>query len=186
MDEFEELVSRVKAITGLSGREASVVAMELTEEEPGVVFSAADIARKAKELGYDFEQPEGAQDERKSAPAAEVTMDPAIVLAEVYRSCPRVLTAELPRVGRAPKDSVFYDAEVQAAIDSLPEEIRVLIAGVDLLNGQVTIELYDEANDVDRKIGPIDLSRYSSARALQDAIHVLIGRLPRVLTADFN
>src|SRR3954471_21154323 len=78
MDSFEELVGRVKAITGLNGREASVVAMDLTSGESDAVFSAADIARRAEELGYEFEKPE-TLDERKSAPAAEVTMDPAEV-----------------------------------------------------------------------------------------------------------
>lgn len=188
MDSFEELVSRVKAITGLGAREASFVAIALSDDnDPEAVHSAADIARQARELGYEVDEPEQEDDdEPRTTPAAEVTMDPAQVLAEVYRVCPRVLTAELPRVGRAPKESVFYDEQIQRAIDSLPEEIRLLIAGVDLVNGQVTVELYDEANDVDRKIGPIDLTRYGSAAALDRALRVLIGRLPRVLSADFN
>jgi hypothetical protein len=185
VDAFDELVQRVKTITGLDARKASVVAMDLTNGEPDGVFSAAEIARKAEELGYEFEKPEHL-DESKSAPAAEVTMDPTIVLAEVYRTTPRVLNEQMPRVGRAPKDSVFYDAEVQAQIDALPEEIRVLIAAIDLVNGQLNVTLYDEANDVDRTIGPIDLTRYGSARKLEQAIRVLLGRLPRVLTADFN
>lgn len=185
MDAFDELVQRVKTITGLDARKASVVAMDLTDGEPDGVFSAAEIARKAEALGYEFDKPEDL-DEGKSAPAAEVTMDPTLVLAEVYRTTPRVLNEHMPKVGRAPKDSVFFDEQMQAMVDELPEEIRVLIGAIDLVNGQLNVTLYDEANDVDRTIGPIDLTRYTSARKLEEAIRVLLGRLPRVLSADFN
>jgi hypothetical protein len=185
MEELDQLATRVVELTGLNERAAAVVAQSLIEQDAGRVYSAADIVRAAEELGYEFDKPERPNAEANT-PGPEITMDAAEVLAQVYRACPRVLTQEVPRVGRAPKDSVFYDAELQAMIDSLPEEIRLLIAGIDLVNGQVNVTLYDEANDVDRTIGPIDLTRYGSVRALEEALRVLLGRLPRVLSSDFN
>jgi hypothetical protein len=155
------------------------------EDDPTRVFSAADIVRRGREARLRVR--EAGRGERQAERAGgEVTMDPVEVLAQVYRTCPRVLTQEIPRVGRAPKDSVFYDEELQAMIDALPEEIRVLIAGVDLVNGEVNVTLYDEANDVDRTIGPLSLDRYDSRHALEEALRVLIARLPRVLSSDFN
>jgi hypothetical protein len=186
MEELDQLATRVVELTGLNERAASMVAASLMSESvPDAVFSAADIVREAEKLGYEFEK-RGKASDKLAAPDREVTMDPVEVLAEVYRTCPRVLTQEVPRVGRAPKDSVFYDAELQAMIDSLPEEIRLLIAGIDLVNGQVNVTLYDEANDVDRTIGPLSLDRYDSRHALEEALRVLMRRLPRVLSSDFN
>jgi hypothetical protein len=185
MNELDQLAQRVVQITGLNERAAQIVAANLLEGSQDGIFSAADIARTAEELGYEFAKPE-APAAKPNTPGPEITMDPAEVLAEVYRACPRVMREEVPRIGRAPKDSVFYDAELQAMVDSLPEEIRLLIAGVDLVNGQVNVTLYDEANDVDCTIGPLSLDRYDSARALEEALRVLIGRLPRVLSSDFN
>lgn len=186
MDAFDELVERVKGITGLNSRAASAVAMSLSDTKGDeAVFSATDIAAEAEKLGYEVER-KGKDPRPPNAPLPELSLDPAVVLAQVYEHCPRVLTPEVPRIGRAPKESVFYDEDLQAAIDALPEEIRLLIAGVDLVNGQVNVRLYDEANDLDREIGPIDLTRYSSGRELEQALRVLIGRLPRVLSSDFN
>jgi hypothetical protein len=185
MNQQDELAQRVTALTGLNERAAAIIAASLLEDDPARVCSAAEIVDAAEDLGYEFEKP-GAASDKPNAPAAEVTMDPVEVLAQVYRTCPRVLTQEIPRVGRAPKESVFYDEELQAMIDALPEEIRVLLAGVDLINGEVNVTLYDEANDVDRTIGPLSLDRYDSRHALEEALRVLIGRLPRVLSSDFN
>ena len=92
----------------------------------------------------------------------------------------------MPNVGRAPKESVFYDEDLRAQLDALPEHIRVLIGHVSIFEGTVTFTLYDEANDVDRQIGPIDLTRLADGEQLREAIEVLIGRLGRVLAADFN
>jgi hypothetical protein len=183
MEGLDELATRVAELTGLNTRAASVVAASLIEATPDAVFSAGDIVGEAEKLGYEFAKPEAT---KQRTPGPEITMDPAEVLAQVYRACPRVLRQAVPRVGRAPKDSVFYDEDLQAQIDALPEEIRVLIAGVDLVNGQVDVTLYDEANDVDYTIGPLDLERYDNARALEQALRVLISRLPRVLSSDFN
>lgn len=186
MEELDELATRVCELTGLNTRAASVVAASLMDRDPVGVWSAIEIVNEAENLGYEFEKPETLSNAKPGGPGPEITMDAAEVLAQVYRVCPRVLTVEVPRVGRAPKDSVFYDAELQAQIDALPEEIRVLIAGIDLVNGQVNVTLYDEANDVDRTIGPLDLGRYEDVGALEKALRVLIGRLPRVLSSDFN
>ena len=81
---------------------------------------------------------------------------------------------------------MFYSEELRAQLDALPEHIRVLIGHVSVFEGTVTFTLYDEANDVDRFIGPIDLTRFADGEQLREAIEVLIGRLGRVLAADFN
>lgn len=194
MDPFDELLERVRNLTGLDGRAASAVAIDIIDDEafgPERPPSAAEILDRAESLGYTVER-KGAVDTARHA-MPEVEIDPAEVLKAVYRECPRMLpkleghdAVALPRVGRAPKESIFYDDEIRAQIDALPEEIRVLVGHVDLFNGQMTVTLYDEANDVDRHIGPIDLARYGSEGALTQAIRVLCGRLPRVLAADWN
>ena len=191
MDSFEELVSRVKRITGLTGRAASAVAVAVSDDAlEDAIVSAADIVRTARGLGYEVEQPDGekiAGDAlTEGLRALQLEPDPAEVLAEVYRTMPRVLNQEFPRVGRAPKESVFYDEELQAQIDALPEEVRVLIGGIDVFEGTVTFRLYDEANDLDREIGPIDLTRFTDGDQIRKAINVLLTRLPRVLSSDFN
>lgn len=210
MDLFDEVVERVKRLTGLQGRAASAVAMAATDDaearaaevnshltgpdDPDVqaqpIVTAADIVRAARELGIHVEAPsrDASTTDALTLGLRELQLEPDAtrVLAEVYKTMPRVLNPEMPRVGRAPKDSVFYNDELQAQIDALPEEVRVLIGGVDLVNGQLTLRLYDEANDLDREIGPIDLTRYESAEQLQRGVETLISRLPRVLASDFN
>lgn len=62
----------------------------------------------------------------------------------------------------------------------------MLIGSVDVIAGAVTFTLYDEANDIDHRIGPIDLTHFTSADEFRSAINTLLGRLPRVLAADFN
>jgi hypothetical protein len=194
-----ELVDRVSTITGLEGRPAFDVAYELLDDEGNPRDDASNpdvIAETARKLGHDVPEPERPV-QTQEGPAPEVSMDPVEVLAEVYRALPRCLPKQedhdavyLPRIGRAPKDSVFYSDEVGAElrdqIDQLPEEIKVLIGDVDVFRGEVTFTLYDEANDVDRRIGPIDIDRYASGEQLHEAIMTLLGRLPRVLAADFN
>lgn len=192
MDPFDELLERVRTLTGLNGRAASAVAISIADQHGDAPVSANQIIEEAESLGYEVHRKGPAVDTAKHA-LPEIELDPAEVLKAVYRECPRLLPKQeghdavaLPRVGRAPKESIFYDEEIRAQIDALPEEIRVLVGHVDLFNGQMTVTLYDEANDVDRHIGPIDLARYGSEGALTKAIYVLCGRLPRVLAADWN
>jgi hypothetical protein len=190
-DPFDELVARVRAVTGLTGRAASATAIVLSDEYDRAP-SAPEIVACARELGFQVEDSRIAQAERDEA-TAEWETDPAEVLKQVYRACPRMLPRQeghdqvyVPRVGKAPKDSAFFNEEIQAAIAELPDEIRLLLVGVDLLNGAATITLYDEANDVDRHVGPIDLAPYGSEKALNLAIVELLKRLPRVIASDWN
>ena len=178
---FGELVDKVIDITGLEPTDAAKVAGELFGAERA--YTDAGIRYAAEKLGLSAEP---VQAPAQRTPEKQMTMNPAEVLAEVYRCCPRVLTHTMPKVGRAPKESVFYDDDLQAQIDALPEHIRVLIGGVNIVDGTITFTLYDEANDLDRTIGPIDLSRFTDGDELHEAIGVLIGRLARVLAADFN
>ena len=185
---FGELLDKIVRVTGLTPEDAIKVAQELYGAERA--YTEAGI-RYATERLFGTDEPVQAPAPR--TPEPQMTMDPAEVLSEVYRACPRCLPKQdgqervfLPRVGRAPKDSVFYDDDLRAQIDALPEEIRVLIGNVSIFDGTVTFTLYDEANDVDRTIGPIDLTRFHSGAELREAIEVLIGRLHRVLAADWN
>ena len=185
---FGELVDRVIEVTGLAPEDAAKVAGELYGAERA--YTEAGIRYAAENLGLTGEQP---VQQQERTPEPQMTMDPAEVLGEVYRACPRCLPKQeghdrvyMPRVGRAPKESVFYSDELRAQLDALPEHIRVLIGHVSVFEGTVTFTLYDEANDVDRFIGPIDLTRFADGEQLREAIEVLIGRLGRVLAADFN
>lgn len=184
-----ELIDRVTVITGLEGRPAFDVAYGLLDDDGEVPegTNADAIAAKARELGHDVPEPEKPKQESVEP---EMTMDPGQVLVEVYEACPRVLTHQMPRIGRAPKESVFHNDEMdemmRAQIESLPEEIRLLIGDVDLFKGELMLTLYDEANDVDRRIGPINLERYATGEQLHEAINVLLKRIGRVLAADFN
>ena len=153
-------------------------------------YTEAGIRYAAENLGLTGEEP---VQQQERTPEPQMTMDPAQVLSEVYRACPRCLPKQdghdqvyMPKVGRAPKESVFYSEELRAQLDALPEHIRVLIGHVSVFEGTVTFTLYDEANDVDGFIGPIDLTRFADSEQLRAAIEVLIGRLGRVLAADFN
>lgn len=201
MDPFDELVERVKRLTGLTGRAASAVAMACdvdreakhsageVESDSFSAITPAEIVNVARELGYNVDTPEGAKTEDAlSAGLRRLQLEPdaAEVLRHVYLTMPRVLNQQVPVIGRAPKESVFYSEGLQEQIDALPEDVRVLIGGVDLVNGQVTFHLYDEANDLDRAIGPIDLTQYATGEQLRGAIEVLLARLPRVLSSDFN
>lgn len=185
---FGELLDKVIAVTGLAPDDAMKVAQELYGAERA--YTDAGIRYAAERLGLVNTEPVQAP---QRTPEPQMTMDPAEVLSEVYRACPRCLPKQdghegvyMPRVGRAPKESVFYDEALREQIEALPEHIRVLIGNVSIFDGTVTFTLYDEANDVDRHIGPIDLTRFNTGAELREAIEVLIGRLGRVLAADFN
>jgi len=193
MDGFDELRDRVEAITGLNKRACQVVATTLLAEgEPNAAFSAGQIVKMAERLGYEFDRPEGVkvEDEQEQAFASEVSMDPAVVLSEVYENQPRVLCAEMPRIGQAPDELRQLDPEL---VDQIPEELRLCLVKIDLFEGKATFWLRDEANDVDRPIGPIDLTRYGGPEQMFEAIQTLLRRdakgvlrLDRVLSADFN
>jgi hypothetical protein len=186
-DYFDELVERIKSLTELDARSASRIADVLMNEHGDKPITAAQIVQAATDQGHAVKPPANPD----AAPAnaeilPEISTNPLEVLAEMYRVMPRTLAHEFPRVGRAPKSSVFYSEEIQAAIAALPEHMRVLIADVDLTNEQVTVTLYDAANDLDRRIGPISLDRFDSVEALKSAIETLVGRLPLILRADSN
>jgi hypothetical protein len=185
MDAFEELLARVKEITGLDGRKASAVAGSLYDRDADAVYSAAQIVREAKKLGYEFEERERVTTDTEPEPeiGPEISMDPARVLSEVYENCPRVLCAKMPTVGRAPNEAYEHFADL---IESLPEEVRALLVKLDLYEGKATFWLRDDANEIDRPIGPIDLRGYADAEAIEEAFMALLQRLPRVLAADFN
>lgn len=189
---FDELVERVKKLTELDSRDAFRVADALVNEHEHEHIPPAVIVDKAIEMGFEVERKhDGADDAPENAePMPEVTTNPVEVLAEMYRICPRTLAHQTPKIGRVPKESVFYDEDMQAMLAALPEHLRVLIGNIDIFNGSLTITLYDEANDLDREIGPIDLGRFlasdDAGAKLNAAVETLIKRLPRVLAADFN
>lgn len=192
MDGFDELRDRVKALTGLNDRAAQAVAVSMLADAKGNTdFPPTDshIVREAEALGYDFERPEGVVDEPEPW-AAEITMDPAIVLSEVYENSPRVLCAQMPRIGKAPDELQQLDPDL---IEQLPDEVRALLLKIDVFEGKATFWMRDEANDLDRPIGPIDLRRYSSGTELMEGVMALLQRdangvlrLDRVISADFN
>jgi hypothetical protein len=174
----QELVERVEALTGLNHRAAQVIALELGPGEHG----PGDIVRVAEKLGYEFEPPADV----KATPepfAAEVTMDPATVLSEVYENSPRVLCEHMPKLGRAPEELQQLAPEL---VEQLPEDVLAMLVKVDLHEGKATFWLRDEANDVDRPIGPIDIRRFTDGQQLHEAFVTLMKRLDRVLAADFN
>lgn len=196
-DEFEVLLERVKRLTGLGAREAAQVAFDLADSTP----TAREIVAKAKELGYDVEDPgEDARqaDRKQSAMGVGITMSPTEVLTEVYMMCPRVLSQKVPRLGKAPEQ---FSALIEEALGELPDDVRAMVAKIDIFDGGATFWLRDEANEVDRPIGPISLKPYvegdvdendpfevahAHVNALYRAFEALIPRLGRVLAADSN
>lgn len=198
-DEFDVLLERVKRLTGLGAREAAAVAFDLADSTP----TAKDIIAKAKELGFDVEDP--GEDARK-ADRSEMSMGVGItmfapeVLSEVYMMCPRVLSEKVPKLGKAPEQ---FSELIEAALGELPDDVRAMVAKIDIFDGAATFWLRDEANAVDRPIGPISLAPYvrfaddadqsdpftiaeANVNALYRAFEALIPRLGRVLAADSN
>jgi hypothetical protein len=189
MNGYDELLDRVKTLTGLNDRAAQAVTLSMLADAPNDTFSAGQIVKAAERLGYDFERPEGIADEPEPW-AAEITMDPAIVLSEVYENSPRVLCSQMPRIGKAPDELQQLDPDL---IEQLPDEVRALLLKIDVFEGKATFWMRDEANELDRPIGPIDLRRYSSGRELIEGVMALLQRdakgvlrLDRVISADFN
>lgn len=185
MNGFDELRGRVEAITKLNKRACQIVAASLLQDAtPEAAFSAGQIVKEAERLGYDFERPEGVtveEDEQVFAP--EVSMDPGVVQAAVYEITPRAFCTELPKLGKAPDELRELAPELA---DQLPDEVRAMLIKIDVFEGKATFWVYDEANEIDRAIGPIDLTRYESADALNEAFGTLMRRVGRVLSADFN
>jgi hypothetical protein len=188
-DDFEMLLDRVRSLTGLTGRDAAKVAFEF--EDPTAV-SPQEIVDKAIELGFDVERKHGKANVVAATPLPEMTMNPAEVLSEVYMVMPRVLSQDYPRIGRAPAELQQLDPDF---IEGLPEDVKALLVKIDLFEGAATFWLRDEANDVDRPIGPIDLNRWIDAdhdtpeqamEKLTEAFLTLLQRINRVITADFN
>lgn len=182
MSEFDELMERIKALTGLTTREAAQVAFAF---EDGAQPLPQEIVDKAIELGFDVERKHGQTKTSGGPLGAEMTMDPAEVLTEVYAVMPRVLCHVMPKMGRAPAEAEQHP-EVVELLAQLPEEIALLLVKVDLLEGAATFWIRDEANDIDRPVGPIDITRYDSHEALQQAFMSLLQRVDKVLAADFN
>lgn len=193
-----ELIDRVTVITGVEGKAAFDIAYALLDDAGEVPEGTTPevIAAKAREMGYEVAEPEQPVTTQEG-PGPEISIDPVEVLAEVYRACQRCLPKQadhdavyLPRIGRAPKSSYFYNdelgEELRQQIEGLPEEIKVLIGDVDVFRGEITFTLYDEANDVDRRVGPIDMERYHDGDQLREALNTLLSRLPKVIAADWN
>lgn len=179
MSEFNDLLARVQALTGLGTRQAAQVAFEFEE---GSQPLPQEIVDKAIALGFDVERKHG---KTKAGVGPEITTDPAEVLSEIYMTCPRVFCSNMPKLGRAPSEALAHP-EIASVLDGLPEEIRAMLVKIDMLEGAATFWIRDEANDIDRPIGPIDITRYTSENALEAAFRTLMGRLDRVLAADFN
>lgn len=180
---FAELVGRVTALCNLAPPDAAAVATELWKQ--GDEFTAAEIVECATTLGYDVERKRTVKTDADAPLGSDISFDPATVLSEVYENSPRVLCSEMPKLGRAPAELLNH-AELASDLEDLPEDIRAMLVKIDLFEGKATYWLRDEANNVDRPIGPIDLRRYDDTSALVDALMDLLRRLPRVLAADFN
>lgn len=188
-DDFEMLLERVKSLTGLAGRDAAKVAFEF--DDPTAV-SPQEIVEKAIELGFEVERKHGQAPVVAATPMPEMTMNPAEVLSEVYMVMPRVLSTEYPKIGRAPAELQQLDPDF---VDGLPEEVKALLVKIDMFEGAATFWMRDEANDVDRPIGPINLDRWIDAETdspeqamekLTEAFLTLLRRIDKVITADFN
>lgn len=177
-DEFSELISRITSLTGLSQREAAQVAFSFSEDQTP---TSAEIIDSARDLGFDVEKKHGKT--KTTALGSGISMNPAEVLTEVYMVCPRVLSQHVPVMGKAPEQALEYFAE---EIAELPDDVQAMLVKIDVFEGKATFWLRDAANDVDRPLGPIDLTKYASESALTDAINDLCKRLPLVLAADFN
>lgn len=182
-----ELVDKVMALLGCDAADAFKVAQTLYSPERED-YSDDVIAYAGANLGVKAEA--GEEPAPPDAPLAEITMDPAEVLRQVYLMCPRLVPADedgkvhMPVIGRAPQEEAH--AIDPAFLEQLPEEIRVLLMELDVMNGTANVVLYDEANGVDRRLPPIDLTRFTSSEALHEALGVMLKRLPKYLAADWN
>lgn len=126
----------------------------------------------------------------------EISVDPAVVLSEVYGACPRMLSPRtddqgarvdekvyVPKIGRCPTKLQELAGD---AIDQLPDHVKALLVKLNIEDAAMTVWLWDEANEIDRPIGPIDLTRYTTGSELREALETLCSRIGRVLAADWN
>ena len=202
-DTFNELVTRIESITGLGRRQASTVAIALTDEESDSIPTAAQIVDTAVELGYDVDVKharKAAREHGDTSFAPDVEMDPNEVFAQVHMANPgRLIPAtdgevKMPRIGLAPQEAMrMMDDEAREKLDELRDEaesegnsVFAALTALDLNAMQATVWIYDEANGIDRPIGPIDLTRYSGPQAFQEGLGALMARARFVLTADWN
>lgn len=184
-----ELLDLVERTLGCDAADAFRVAKEIHVD--GREEYSEDVIRYAAvKLGVEAHVAGDEPVQAPPSPMPEVTMDPAEVLREVYLACPRCVPADadgkvhMPEIGRAPQEEQHaIPAEI---LDGLPEHVRLLLMEIDVFNGEVTAVFYDKANGVDRKMPPIDLTRFNSAEQLNEALDVLLRRLPRIIAADWN
>lgn len=194
---FGDLIDRVMAVAGVPPDAAYTVANDLWTaagspddmDEPPTVGNIVDAARK---LGVDVdvqasERSQAAEGEpAERVPLPELTMDPAEVLAEVYKKCPRVMAFETPRLGQVPDEArEKFPQEIEELLD-LDDEVKAMIGKFDLFENTLTFTVRDEANDIDREIGPIDLGRFRNTKALERGLNVFVDRLGKNLAADMN
>lgn len=184
-----ELIDRVMEVTSLDAPGAMDVANMLwqgerdyTENE--ILYAAAGVQAQVKQ---------DAGETVEHTPLPEMTLDPAEVLRQVYLACPRLVPADdegkvhVPRIGRAPKEQQDLPQEViDEFLADLPDYVKLLLLRIDVIEGTMTPVFYDEANDVDRALGSIDLTRFDTPEQLNEALDVLLRRLPRVLASDWN
>jgi hypothetical protein len=174
----------VTAVLDVGAADAFLVAQELWTTEDRE-YTEAQIRYAGAKLGVGAAEKAQTGEEAIAQAHGELLTDPAEVLVEVAKVMPRVFVEQMPRLGRRPKDHELSD-ELEALLADAPEHIAVTICDIDVFAGSATFTLYDEANDVDRTVGPIDFRRYESGRELWHAFDVLLGRLPKVLAADHN
>lgn len=206
MTGFPELLDRVQRLTGLELDDAIKVAKAVWGDGRDDTPTPAEIVSHAETLGFDIapddSPPAGANEPSVEDAMADMTdeekmhlrmrtaleplglsLDPAEVLSEVYMTMPRVLHRETPKLGRAPDEAYKYFSE---ELNELPEEVIAALVKIDLYEGKATFWLRDEANDVDRPVGPIDVTRYEGMQGLSAALNELFKRLPHVFAADMN
>lgn len=182
-----ELIDHVLLHMGCESGEAMQIANTLWQGDRD--YTDSEIEYVAASLGIDRPGDEPVQTE-PSTPMPEMTMDPADVLRQVYLACPRLVPADedgkvhIPRIGRAPQEE--QHAIPEEFLAGLPEHVKVLLLSVNIIDGTMTPVFYDEANGVDRALGSIDLTRFSTPEQLNAALDVLLKRLPRVLASDWN
>ena len=186
MSSFDEMMERIEALTGLTGRDAAKVAFEFEENAHP---RPDEIVDKAIELGFDVERKHDVPEDEPAAPfGVGICMDPTQVLTEVFMTTPRcvpVRTSAIPKIGRVPDEAQGHES-LHELIDELPDDISLILAKIDVFEGSCTFWVRDGANEIDRPIGPVDLTQYTSERQIHAAFMDLLKRLPKVLAADSN
>lgn len=194
MSSFDEMMERIEALTGLTGRDAAKVAFEFEENAHP---RPDEIVDKAIELGFDVERKHDVPEDEPATPfGVGICMDPTQVLTEMFMVMPRcvpvrtdlngdAMPVQVPKVGRVPDEAQGHES-LHELIDELPDDISLILAKIDVFEGSCTFWVRDGANEIDRPIGPIDLTKYTSANQINEAFMDLLKRLPKVLAADAN